>query len=140
MPWLSASRRAYTPRLDKAEQALSKLAGLPHQDHCTLQTKVQSILKRYRVIDYFITEIDPETVTRYTGPGRPSRKDPNRTIVSTQFQLKLSRQLDAPREADLFEIAETEQLAGWRIYVTNVAMEQLSTAKSGCLLPRPVAA
>ncbi len=122
MPWLSASRRAYTPRLDKAEQALSKLAAKPHQDHCTLQTKVQSILKRYRVIDYFITEIDPETVTRYTGPGRPSRKDPNRTIVSTQFQLKLSRQLDA--------IAETEQLAGWRIYVTNVAMEQLSTAQA----------
>ena len=109
-------------RLDKAEQALSKLAAKSHQDHCTLQTKVQSILKRYRVIDYFITEIDTETVTRYAGPGRPSRKNPNRTIVSTQFQLKLSRQLDA--------IAESEQLAGWRIYVTNVAMEQLSTAQA----------
>ncbi len=109
-------------RLDKAEQALSKLAAKSHQDHCTLQTKVQSILKRYRVIDYFITEIDTETVTRYAGPGRPSRKNPHRTIVSTQFQLKLSRQLDA--------ISEAEQLAGWRIYVTNVAIEQLSTAQA----------
>ena len=105
-------------RLDKAEQALSKLATKAHEDHCALQTKVQSILKRYRVKDYFLTEIESETVTRYAGPGRPSHKDPNRTIVSTQFQLKFERQGSA--------IAITEQLAGWRIYVTNVRIEQLS--------------
>ena len=109
-------------RLDKAEQALSKLAGLPHQNHCALQTKVQSILKRYRVKDYFLTEIESETVTRYAGPGRPSRKAPKRTIVSTQFQLKFER----PGKA----IAEAEQLAGWRIYVTNVKIEQLSLAQA----------
>ena len=113
-------------RLDKAEQALSKLAAKSHQDHCALQTKVQSILKRYRVQDYFLTEIDSETVTRYAGPGRPSHKDTNRTIVSTQFQLKFERQREAPRSADLFEIAIAEQLTGWRIYVTNVRVEQLS--------------
>ena len=109
-------------RLDKAEQALSKLAGLPHQDHCTLQTKVQSILKRYHVRDYFLTEIDTETVTRYAGPGRPSRQDTSRTIVLTQFRLKFERPALA--------IAQAEQLAGWRIYVTNVRVEQLSLAQA----------
>ncbi len=105
-------------RLDKAEQALSKLAAKPHQDHCALHTQVQSILKRYRVTDYFLTEIETETVTRYTGPGRPSSKDKKRTIMSTQFQLNFERQPEA--------IAQVEQLAGWRIYVTNVRIEQLS--------------
>ena len=118
MPWLSASRRACTKGLTKLKKLPRKLAAKLHQDHCALQTKVQSILKRYRVIDYFFTEIETETVTRYAGPGRPSRKDPNRTIVSTQFQLKLSRQLDA--------ISQAEQLAGWRIYVTNVPVQLLS--------------
>ena len=118
-------------RLDKAEQALSKLTGLPHQDHCALQTKVQSILKRYRVKDYFLTEIDSETVTRYAGPGRPSHKDTNRTIVSTQFQLKFERQGEAVslREAAKL-IAIAEQLTGWRIYVTNVRVEQLSLTQA----------
>ena len=109
-------------RLDKAEQALSKLAAKPHQDHCALQSKVQSILKRYRVTDYWVTEIDTEMVTRYAGPGRPSIKHKNRTIMSTQFFLKFKRQSDA--------ISQAEQLAGWRIYVTNVAMEQLSLAQA----------
>ena len=105
-------------RLDKAEQALSKLAAKSHPDHCALHTKVQSILKRYRVVDYLLTEIETETVTRYAGPGRPSTKGTNCTIVSTQFQLKFERQAEA--------IAIAEQLAGWRIYVTNVRIEQLS--------------
>ncbi|MGK7914251.1 MAG: IS1634 family transposase [Prochloraceae cyanobacterium] len=115
-------QKSLQQRLDKAEQALSKLTGLPHQDHCALQTKVQSILKRYRVKDYFLTEIDSETVTRYAGPGRPSHKDTNRTIVSTQFQLKFERQGEA--------IAIAEQLTGWRIYVTNVRVEQLSLTQA----------
>ena len=109
-------------RLNKAEQALSQLAAKPHQDHCALQTKVESILKRYLLTDYFLTEIEIETVTRYTGPGRPSSKNKNRTILSTQFQLKFERQPEA--------IMIAEQLAGWRIYVTNVPIEQLSLVQA----------
>ncbi len=109
-------------RLDKAEQALNKLAAKSHQDRCILHTKVQSLLKRYRVSDYFLTEINTERVTRDAGPGRPSRKDPKRPLVSTQFLLKFERQLKA--------IAIAEQLAGWRIYVTNVRIEQLSLAQA----------
>ncbi len=76
-------------RLNKAEQALSKLATKLHQDHCTLQTKVQSILKRYRVIDYFLTEIGTKTVTRYSSPGRPSRQNTRPSIKSMQWYYPL---------------------------------------------------
>ena len=109
-------------RLDKAEQALSKLAAKGHPDCCALQTKVQAILKRYRVQDYFLAEIESETVRSYAGPGRPSRKDNRRTIVSTQFQLKFERQAKA--------ITQAEQLTGWRIYVTNIKLEQLSLVQA----------
>ena len=105
-------------RLDQAEQALSQLAAKPAKDHCSLKTQVQTILKRYRVGDFFTTEIDTERVTRYTGPGRPSAKDTSRQIREPQFQLKFTRQAEA--------IPEAEQLAGWRIYVTNVESERLS--------------
>ena len=115
-------QKGLNQRLDKAEQALSKLAAKLHQDHCTLQTKVQSILKRYRVIDYFLTEIDTETVTRYASPGRPSRQNTNPTITSIQFRLQFKRQTDA--------ISQAEQLTGWRIYVTNVVIEQLSLSQA----------
>lgn len=109
-------------RLDKAEQALRKLAAKPAKDHCVLKTKVEALLKRYRVSDLFATQIHTEQVTRYTGPGRPSAKDTSRKIIEPHFQVKFERQIDA--------IAEAEQLAGWRIYVTNVKPEQLSLAQA----------
>jgi transposase len=109
-------------RLEKAEQALSKLATKPVKDHCVLKTKVETLLKRYRVTDCFVTQINTESVTRYTSPGRPRTKDTSRQIIEPQFQLKFERQPDA--------IAQAEQLAGWRIYVTNVKLEQLSLSQA----------
>jgi transposase len=109
-------------RLDKAEQALSKLADKPLKDHCVLKTQVQTLLKRYRVTDYFVTQISTESVTRYAGPGRPRLKDTSHHIIELQFRLKFERQPDA--------IAQAEQFAGWRIYVTNVKLEQLSLSQA----------
>lgn len=109
-------------RLDKAEQALSKLTTKTAKDSCVLKNKVQTLLKRYRVSDFFATEINTEQVTRYTGPGRPSAKDTSGQIIEPQFQLKFERQPDA--------IAQAEQLTGWRIYVTNVKLEQLSLSQA----------
>ena len=109
-------------RLYKAEQALRKLAAKLHQDHCTLQNKVHSVLKRYRVIDYFVTEIVTQTVTHYASPGRPSRQNPKPAIKSIQFRLQFQRQPKA--------ISQAEQLTGWRIYVTNVVIEQLSLSQA----------
>ena len=93
------------------------LAGNGADDPVYLPTW-QRLVKVIGHKDFIYTE----TVTRYAGPGRPSSKDKNRTIVSTQFQLKLERLAEA--------IAIAEQLAGWRIYVTNVKVEQLSLAQA----------
>ncbi len=109
-------------RLEKAEQDLSKLAAKPVTDHCVLKTKVQNLLKHYRVTDYFITQLNTESVTRYPGPGRPSKKDTSAQIIEPQFRLQFERQADA--------IAQAEQLAGWRIYVTNVKRSQLSLSQA----------
>lgn len=109
-------------RLEKAEQALSKLAAKPVTDHCVLKTKVQTLLKRYRVTDYFITQLNTESVTRYSGPGRPSKKDTSAQIIEPQFRLQFERQAHA--------IDQAEQLAGWRIYVTNLKLEQLSLSQA----------
>ena len=98
------------------------LAGNGADDSVYLPTWHRSILKRYRVLDYFLTEIDPETVTRYASPGRPSRQNTNPTITSIQFRLQFKRQTDA--------ISQAEQLTGWRIYVTNVVIEQLSLSQA----------
>ena len=115
-------QKSLRQRLDKTEQALNKLAAKPAKDHCALKTKVQTLLKRYRVSDYFTTEIYAETVTRYARPGRPRAKDPVCKIMKSQFKLKFERQPAA--------ITEAEQLAGWRIYVTNVKLERLSLSQA----------
>jgi transposase len=117
-PLAQRQQKSLHQRLDQAEQALSTLAAKPAKDHCTLKTQVQTVLKRYRVGDCFATEIDTERVTRYTAPGRPSAKDTSRQIREPQFQLKFTRQAEA--------IMQAEQLAGWRIYVTNLESQRLS--------------
>ncbi len=109
-------------RLEKAEQALAKLASKPTKDHCRLKTQVQALLKHYRVNDYFVTHINSESVTRHPRPGRPSKKDTSRQIIESQFRLQFERQPDA--------IAQAEQLAGCRIYVTNVKSSQLSLSQA----------
>ena len=109
-------------RLEKAEQALTKLASKSVKDHCGLKTQVQTLLQRYRVTDYLTTQIDTESVTRYSGPGRPSIKDTSGQIIQSQFRLQFERQPDA--------IAQAEQLAGCRIYVTNLQHPQLTLSQA----------
>lgn len=105
-------------RLNKTEQALNKLAAKTHNDRCKLQTKVEEIVKSHRVSEYFVTEIEAQTVTYYVGRGRPNPKEPSRQRSKTNFKLTLRRNADA--------ITDAEHLAGWRIYVTNTTIQQLS--------------
>lgn len=118
-------------RLHRAEQALAKLAAHPHQDCCELLHQVQTILKRHQVSDFFAFEIQPQLITRYRGRGRPSAKDTTRQITEEQFTVQFQRQELA--------ISEAEALAGWRIYVTNATVAQLTKVYRCCLLPRAMA-
>ena len=115
-------KKSLHQRLDKAELALNKLTASAAKDRCKLQNQLNTILKRYRVSDYFDTNIEAQTVTYYIGPGRPSPKDTARKRTKTQFQLTVERQAQA--------INDAQQLAGWRVYVTNTSPQQLSLAQA----------
>jgi transposase len=101
---------------------LAKLAAKPTKDHCRLKTQAEAVLKLHRVGDYFATQINPESVTRHPRPGRPSKKDTSEQIIESRFRLHFGRQPNA--------IAQAEQLAGCRLYVTNLESAQLSLSQA----------
>jgi len=111
-------------RINQAQQALEKLAHKPGISPDILSSNVENILKRYRVTDFFSTTITEETQTqtRHIGRGRPSKHSPQQQITSIQLQLHIE-QIDGA-------IQEAETLAGWRLYVTNAPVEQLTLSQS----------
>ena len=58
------------------------------------------------------------THTRYINKGRPTAHSPMTQATEIQLQLQIACQPNAIKEA--------EQLAGWRLYVTNAPVERLS--------------
>lgn len=111
-------------RINQAQLALEKLASKPGTELDVLGYKVENILKRYRVTEFFSTTITEEmqTETRHIGRGRPSKNSPQQQITSIQLQLRIE-QIDSV-------IQEAETLAGWRLYVTNASIEQLTLSQS----------
>ena len=107
-------------RLLKAEKALAKLAAKPEEDPLILQTKVVEILKRYRVTSYILYDLKQKInyVKVYEGPGRPGGDRPFRRVRQTKLILTYQRCEEA--------IVEFKAVAGWRLYVTNATVEQLS--------------
>lgn len=113
-------QKACLDRLRKAEAELARLKARKHDNADDLLAKAESIVQRRRVVDLVSLQVS-ETVTqevRYIGPGRPGPNRPKRIIEVRQAHLNFSR-----NEAAL---EETLQLAGWRIYVTNVQVKQMS--------------
>jgi transposase len=111
-------------RINQAQLALDKLADKPGNELDVLEYKVENILKRYRVTEFFSTTITEETQieTRHLGRGRPSKNTLQQQITSIQLQLRIEQIESA--------IQEAEALAGWRLYVTNAPIEQLTLAQS----------
>ena len=107
-------------RLSKAELALEKLAKKPPQDEVALQTKVETILKRYRVTGQLLTSIEKKISYRkvYQGAGRGSQNRPSRRVRQTTLSLTYQRCKPA--------ILHQQSIAGWRLYVTNAHTERLT--------------
>ncbi len=65
--------KSLSTRLSKAEEALEKLVQKTPQDEVILQTKVEQILKRYRVSEQILTSIEKkityQKVYQGAGPG-----------------------------------------------------------------------
>lgn len=116
----TAQIRGLHQRLDKAETALKKLKKSPGQDLEVLNAQVAAILKRHRVKEFLIvtTTIETNIRTSYVKKGRPSANSPTKEVTQIELTLESERQILA--------IAEAEQLAGWRLYVTNAPIARLS--------------
>ncbi len=112
--------KSLSARLSKAELALAKLAKKPPQDEVALQTKVEKILKRYRVRGQILTAIEKKIRYQkvYQGAGRGSKNRPSRRVRQTTLSLTFQRCDTA--------IAHQKLIAGWRLYVTNAHTERLS--------------
>ncbi len=111
-------------RIHQAQLALEKLANKPGTEPNVLSYKVENILKRHRVTDFFSTKITEEkqTETRHIGRGRPSKNAPQQVVTSTRLQLQIEK-IDAA-------IFEAEANSGWRLYVTNAPPELLTLSQS----------
>jgi transposase len=107
-------------RLNTAEAALTKIASHPGATRAKLEIKVQQLLKKYRVAEFFDIDLIEEVTQefRHVGRGRPGVNRPKREVTHTHLRLKFDRRPEA--------IAREKQLAGWRLYVTNAPATRLS--------------
>lgn len=112
--------KSLSARLSKAELALEKLAQKPSQEEVILQTKVESILKRYRVSEQIVTSIEKKISYQkvYQGAGRGGDNRASRRVRQTTFSLNYQR--------CQAKISEQQSIAGWRLYVTNAEQSRLS--------------
>ena len=106
-------------RLQRAEQALRKLKAGPQAELVQLTAQSQALLTRYDVGAYLAaTWTAHTTLTKhYLQRGRHGPDSPYELVETTTWQLQVLRHNDA---IDLFN-----QLAGWRLYVTNAPVERL---------------
>jgi len=112
--------KSLSARLSKAELALEKLVKKTPQDEMTLQTKVESILKRYRVNEQILTSIEKKISYQkvYQGAGRGGGNRSCRRVRQTTFSLTYQR--------CQAKISEQQSVAGWRLYATNAEESHLS--------------
>jgi transposase len=106
-------------RLQRAEHALGKLKAAPQAELAQLTAQSQAVLERYDVAAYLQVTWSAHTTTtkRYLTRGRHGPHSPCELLTSTTWHVALTRLSEA--------IASFDQLAGWRLYVTNAPAERL---------------
>jgi transposase len=116
----TAQIRGLNERIDKAQVSLDKLKQTPGEDLEILNTKVEGILKRHRVKEFLMVTTTSQTYIQstYIQKGRPTANSPTQEVTKIKLNLNIERQIPA--------IEEAEQLAGWRLYVTNAPITRLS--------------
>ncbi|MBA3789601.1 IS1634 family transposase [Patescibacteria group bacterium] len=116
----TAQIRGQQQRLEQAQTALEKLAANPGKELEQLNLKLEAILNRHRVREFFSVTLTSEvrSQNRYVGRGRPTANSVTEEVTQSQLCLQLERNTNA--------IEEAKQLAGWRLYVTNAPISQLS--------------
>jgi transposase len=107
-------------RLRRAERALDKLIRRPGSDADKLRQRAEAVLTKYKVQDYLQVTVQ-ENITheeRWQGAGRPGPNRPKQMVETRTLRLTATCHMEAVKQA--------EKLAGWRLYVTNVAPQVMS--------------
>ena len=106
-------------RLRRAERALTKLKATPEADLAQLTSQSQALLDRHDVAAYLqVTWTAHTTETKhYLKRGRHGPKSPFELVKSSSWHVQVTQLTQA--------IATFNQLAGWRIYVTNAPAARL---------------
>lgn len=133
--WLVAQSTAYarrqqqalTARVQRAEHELARFRVKKGERADVVQERVEALLKRHDAAAWLtVTVRETAIVTRRQGRrGRPSPTTPVEEVTTYQVQLSVQRNEEA--------LAEAQGLAGWRIYVTNSAVEDLSLVNAMAL-------
>lgn len=91
-----------------------------HESTAEFRARATRVLERYRVKELLTVEITETSTSqkRYLRPGRPRSDAPYEIVEQHHVKLHVKRNAAV--------IAEQMQLAGWRIYVTNVAALRMS--------------
>ena len=107
-------------RLQQAEQALLELNAKPQTDPVRLQKACQVLLKRFDMQDYLSVSYTNQTqqTKRYLKRGRHKDDTPFEMLTTTLWQVEVLRVQEA--------LTDAYACAGWRLFVTNAAPEQLS--------------
>lgn len=106
-------------RLRRAEQALAKLKVVSEGDLAKVTEQSQALLNRQDVAAYLqVTWTAHTTETKhYLKRGRHGPNSPFEMVTNTTWQVTVTRLPEA--------IATFNQLAGWRLYVTNAPAPRL---------------
>lgn len=112
-------QRELAERLQRAEQALTRLKAAPDADPVQLTAASQAVLQRHDVAAYLqVTWMAQTTETKhYFKRGRHGPDSPYELVTSTTWRMQVARLTDA--------IATANQLAGWRLFVTNAPAARL---------------
>lgn len=108
-------RHLLQSRLHKAENRLSRLRPKKQESATDLQARAERIVRQCQVEGLLFVTVKPIVTTRkkYLGPGRPGPNRPYQLVEEESLALQLN--------LDEMAIEQQYHLAGWRIYVTNVA-------------------
>ena len=117
-------KKSFQSRLDKAEDKLSKLKATSKDTVDSFRMKAEKILQECSAQNYLRFEINEAVTTqkKYIGKGRPGPNTPFKMVDIQSITLVVHRNEEA--------IEEFRLLAGWRIFVTNVAESRMTLNQS----------
>lgn len=122
--WAEAQNKKLEVRLAKAEEALSQILVRKQRKRVpktleAVQLKVQQILQKYRVTDFFEVKVE-QMICQV--PLRTYKDRPATMVDKIEFKLHYQRNESA--------IEEHSSQLGWRVYATNISKSQLSVPQA----------